>query len=59
MNDLIDKFLNEQTTPVEEHRLANMLRQEADIDAWIEEDETDGLLCRGGRRSRRGRRSWA
>ena len=41
MNDLIDKFLNEQTTPVEEHRLANMLRQEPDIDAWIEEDETD------------------
>ena len=27
MNDLIDKFLNEQTTPEEEHRLANMLRQ--------------------------------
>ena len=59
MNDLIDKFLNEQTTPVEEHRLANMLRQEADIDAWIEEDETDTYERIVSQRHRRRLVRWA
>ena len=59
MNDLIDKFLNEQTTPVEEHRLANMLRQEADIDAWIEEDETDTYERIVSQRHRRRLAHWA
>ena len=59
MNDLIDKFLNEQTTPEEEHRLANMLRQEADIDAWIEEDETDTYERIVSQRHRRRLVRWA
>lgn len=59
MNDLIDKFLNEQTTPEEEHRLANMLRQEADIDAWIEEDETDTYERIVSQRHRRRFARWA
>ena len=38
--DLIDKLLNEQTTPEEEHLIAQELRQEEDIDRWLTEDET-------------------
>ena len=40
MKDLIDKLLNEQTTPEEEHLIAQELRQEDDIDRWLTEDET-------------------
>ena len=38
--ELIDKLLNEQTTPVEEHLIAQELRQEEDIERWLIEDET-------------------
>ena len=40
IKDLIDKLLNEQTTPEEEHLIAQELRQEEDIDRWLIEDET-------------------
>lgn len=39
--ELIDKLLNEQTTPEEEHLIAQELRQEEDIDHWLTEDETE------------------
>ena len=38
--ELIDKLLNEQTTPEEEHLIAQELRQEEDIERWLIEDET-------------------
>ncbi len=37
--ELIDKLLNEQTTPEEEHLIAQELRQEEDIERWLIEDE--------------------
>ena len=40
MKDLIDKLLNEQTTPEEEHLIAQKLRQKEDIERWLIEDET-------------------
>lgn len=41
MKELIDKLLNEQTTPEEEHLIAQMLRKEEDIEQWLTEDETE------------------
>ena len=41
MKELIDKLLNEQTTPAEEHLIAQMLRKEEDIEQWLTEDETE------------------
>ena len=38
--ELIDKLLNEQTTPKEEHLIAQELRQKEDIERWLIEDET-------------------
>ena len=38
--DLIEKLLNEQTTPEEEHLVAKMLQQE-DMEQWLVEDETE------------------
>lgn len=38
--DLIEKLLNEQITPEEEHLVAKMLQQEEDIEQWLTEDET-------------------
>lgn len=38
--ELIDKLLNEQTTPEEEHLIAQELRQEENIERWLIEDET-------------------
>ena len=38
--ELIDKLLNEQTTPEEEHLIAQKLRQKEDIERWLIEDET-------------------
>lgn len=38
--DLIEKLLNEQTTPEEEHLVAQMLQQEQDMESWLTEDET-------------------
>lgn len=38
--DLIERLLNEQTTPEEEHLVAQMLQQEEDMDSWLAEDET-------------------
>ena len=42
-NELINKLLQEQTTPEEEHLIAQMLRQkeQEDIDLWMVEDETE------------------
>ena len=40
MNELIKKLLNEQTTPDEEHQIAQMLQQEEDMESWLTEDET-------------------
>ena len=41
--ELIDKLLQEQTTPEEEHLIAQLLRQEneAHADQWLLEDETE------------------
>ena len=38
--NLIEKLLNEQTTPEEEHLIAKMLQQEEDMESWLIEDET-------------------
>jgi len=38
--ELIDKLLNEQTTPKEEHLIAQELRQKEDIERWLTEDKT-------------------
>lgn len=38
--ELIDKLLNEQTTPEEEHLIAQELRHEEDIERWLTEDKT-------------------
>ena len=40
MNELIKKLLNEQTTPEEEHQIAQMLQQEEDMESWLTEDRT-------------------
>ena len=40
MNELIKKLLNEQTTPEEEHQIAQMLQREEDMESWLTEDET-------------------
>lgn len=40
MNELIKKLLNEQTTPEEEHQIAQMLQQEENMESWLTEDET-------------------
>ena len=40
MNELIKKLLIEQTTPEEEHQIAQMLQQEEDMESWLTEDET-------------------
>ena len=40
MQDLIEKLLNEQTTPEEEQLIAKMLQQEQDMESWLTEDET-------------------
>lgn len=39
-NKLIERLLNEQTTPEEEHLVAKMLQQE-DMEQWLVEDETE------------------
>ena len=39
-NELIEKLLNGQTTPEEEHLVAKMLQQEEDMEQWLTEDET-------------------
>ncbi len=39
-NELIEKLLNEQTTPDEEHLVAQMLQQGEDMEQWLTEDET-------------------
>ena len=39
--DLIEKLLNEQTTPEEEHLIAQRLQEEEDIEQWLKEDETE------------------
>ena len=38
--DLIEKLLNEQATPEDEHLVAQMLQQEVEMDSWLTEDET-------------------
>ena len=58
--DLINKLLNEQTTPEEEHLIAQKLRQEEDMDRWLTEDETaayDRIVSR--RLSKRRYLRWA
>ncbi len=39
--DLIEKVLSEQSTPEEEHLLAQMLQQQEDVSRWLTEDETE------------------
>lgn len=58
--ELIDKLLNEQTTPEEEHLIAQELRQEEDIERWLIEDETavyDHIVAK--RQARRRFLRWA
>lgn len=38
--ELIERLLNGQTTPEEEHLVAKMLQQEEDMESWLTEDET-------------------
>lgn len=38
--ELIEKLLNEQITPEEEHLFAQMLQQEENMEQWLMEDET-------------------
>lgn len=38
--ELIERLLNEQATPEEEHLITQMLQQEEDMDSWLTEDET-------------------
>ena len=57
---LIDKLLNEQSTPEEEHLVAKMLQQEEAMDRWLTEDETekyDRIVSQ--RRARRRVLRWA
>ena len=39
--DLIEKLLNGQTTPEEEHLIAQRLQEEEDMERWLIEDETE------------------
>ena len=58
--ELIDKLLNEQTTPEEEHLIAQELRQEEDIERWRIEDETalyDSIVAK--RQAKRRYLRWA
>ena len=58
--ELIDKLLNEQTTPEEEHLIAQELRQEEDIERWLIEDETaayDSIVAK--RKAKRRNLRWA
>ena len=58
--ELIDKLLNEQTTPEEEHLIAQELRQEEDIERWLIEDETaayDSIVAK--RQAKRRNLRWA
>ena len=58
--DLIEKLLNEQTTPEEEHLIAKMLQQEEDMESWLIEDETavyDHIVAK--RQARRRFLRWA
>ena len=58
--ELIDKLLNEQTTPEEEHLIAQELRQEEDIERWLIEDETalyDSIVAK--RQAKRRYLRWA
>ena len=58
--ELIDKLLNEQTTPEEEHLIAQELRQEEDIERWLIEDETavyDHIVAK--RQAKRRNLRWA
>ena len=58
--ELIDKLLNEQTTPEEEHMIAQELRQEEDIERWLIEDETalyDSIVAK--RQAKRRYLRWA
>jgi outer membrane murein-binding lipoprotein Lpp len=57
---LIDKLLNGQSTPEEEHLVAKMLQQEEAMDRWLTEDETekyDRIVSQ--RRARRRVLRWA
>ncbi|MBQ9186405.1 MAG: hypothetical protein IJ144_01110 [Prevotella sp.] len=59
-NELIDKLLNGQATPEEEHLIARMLRREEDVEAWLAEDETATYnLIIYRRRARRRMAYWA
>lgn len=58
--ELIDKLLNEQTTPEEEHLIAQELRHEEDIERWLTEDKTaeyDSIVAK--RQARRRYLRWA
>ena len=58
--ELIDKLLNEQTTPEEEHLIAQELRQEENIERWLIEDETaayDSIVAK--RQAKRRNLRWA
>lgn len=58
--ELIERLLNEQTTPEEEHLIAQMLQQEEDMDSWLTEDETaeyDRIV--GQRKAKRRFLRWA
>lgn len=60
MNQLIDKFLNGQATLDEEQQIAELLRQQEDMDQWLTEDETadyDRIVRR--RRAKRYYLRWA
>jgi hypothetical protein len=58
--ELIERLLNEQTTPEEEHLIAQMLQQEEDMEQWLTEDETaeyDRIVSQ--RRAKRRQLRWA
>lgn len=58
--ELIERLLNEHTTPDEERLIAQMLQQEEDMDFWLTEDETaeyDRIVSQ--RRARRRTLCWA
>lgn len=59
MNELIDRFLNGQTTPEEEHLIAGGLEREYDVDAWLLEDETEAYERIVSLRRRRMLGRWA
>ena len=58
--ELIERLLNDQTTPEEEHLVAQMLQQEEDMDSWLIDDETaeyDRII--GQRKAKRRFLRWA